>query len=112
MSHNDQSFGSEASFVKWVTDHARDGNRLVIGYELRTWRLRAAIVDEHAICPPWSQREVALPVKKKELQAIWREFNEANFILFFLCEGAVETILVAARNGLWRSLDERYMPSP
>jgi hypothetical protein len=88
---------------------SKERGAAAIGYDLMSWSLKATIApsgDE----PPWAIMALPFPVTASEARDLWNSIQEENLCLFFFLEEYIGGILVAARNGAWKSLDDRYLP--
>lgn len=106
-------FQTKREFVRWIRNlSAPKGDvhmRVVVGYDLISWSLKAAVAPQHEV-PAWAGAVLPLPISAKQAAEIWDATQEENLCLYFYLEKGFGAIIVAARNGIWKALDERYLP--
>ena len=113
MMNDTHFFDKKRGFVEWAIDLTSRGvpanARIVIGYDLMSWSLKASIARESQT-PAWATTVLRLPVTASQAREVWDAIQGENLCLFFFHEQYIGGILVAARNGAWKSLDDRYLP--
>ena len=106
-------FEKKRDFLEWARRlsymPAAADSRLFVGYELISWALKATVGARHQK-PAWAITEMTLPITPIQAKQAWDTIQEENLCLFFYLEQYVGGILVAVRNGVWKSLDNRYLP--
>ena len=116
MSTPEKEFENLRDFVRWIglqikkySNSPNEQSRLFVGYDLISWRLRAAIGSVEN-CPEWASSSFPLQSALAEAGNIWGSTHEQHLCLFFRHDLYVHHIIVAVRNGLWRFLDDRFLP--
>ena len=108
-----QVFETKRAFVEWAASLSPQavsaGARVFVGYDLMSWSLKATVAQEGSGID-WAITNLPLPIKKSLAKELWDTIQEENLCLFFFHEQYIGGILVAARNGVWRSLDDRFLP--
>lgn len=110
------NFHSKAAFVTWLQESASqcasqriDDPTVFVGYDALSWQLWAAVGPRTA-APKWAFRSCPLPQTKAAAKVIWDDSHEEHLCLFLQCDLYVDCLLVAVRNGVWQSIDERFLP--
>jgi hypothetical protein len=110
-----EEFDKRKPFIEWIRqaneEYANAGSsqlRLFVGYNVYDWRLIVGIADAvNAL--PWALESYPLPIQISAANDFWNRIHEEHFCLFFRLDREVERILVAARHGIWASLDDRFL---
>lgn len=106
-------FGKKREFIEWATSiqsqTTQPDARAFVGYEPISWSLKGTIAQESQR-PAWAITGLPLPIKASQAKQVWDSVQEENLCLFFYLELHFGVILVGARNGAWRSLDDRHLP--
>ncbi|MFZ5833616.1 MAG: hypothetical protein ACOY3P_26305 [Planctomycetota bacterium] len=106
-------FAKKREFMEWIraisSGTSEPHTRVVFGYDPISWSVKAIVVAQgHK--PLWGISELTLPIRASQAREVWDSIQEDNLCLFFCLKLDLGIILVAARNGAWRSLDDQYLP--
>lgn len=108
-----QLFGTKRQFIEWVTALSAPmlppEPVIVLGYDPVSWSLKAMVM-QGTDSPAWGKVALPLPMNATQASDIWDSIQGDNLCHFFLLEMDIGTIVAAARNGLWQSLDNRSLP--
>jgi len=105
-------FDKKREFVEWVKGVSSQisGSEMwaAFGYDPISWSLKAATTHSSEK-PDWANVVLRLPISARQAGQVWGSIQEENLCLFYLLEVELGSILVAARNGAWCSLDDRFL---
>jgi hypothetical protein len=110
-----EEFDKRKPIIQWVrraneecAKPGGDHSSLFVGYNVYAWRLIVSVADADN-APVWALESFSLPLRISVANEIWNRIHEEHLCLFFEFDREVERILVAVRNGIWASLDDRFM---
>ena len=105
-------FREEKLFSDWVTaiipSTENQLTAVALGYDLLNWQLKATLISNDEV-PDWAIDEIRLPVARSIATATWDKIANEFLCLFFFFSNDDATVLVAARNGAWKTIDDRFL---
>lgn len=107
-------FEEQEPFVEWLEEERSANSHesvLFVGYNPVSWHVLAGIGPKDAK-PEWAYRTLPVPQTRREAEDIWNDMHEEHLCLLFHVDLYVQDMIVAIRQGIWKSIDDTYLAQP
>ena len=109
MAEIEERFDSKKHFISWVEQRAEclnsEKETFEISFEPNCWGVAARLGTTQSKA---GNHLIELPHDSHKAAEIWTQIQEDNICLFLTKSDQLHSLLVAVRNQIWQSLDDKY----